>query len=389
MTFYIKKITQNKFYLLLGLILILYSNTIFYGYIWDDFDLVITTYDDIIKYTLESYLIRPVMFLSYFISNYFFNSPIFDHTINLILYIFLVKLLYDFGKKYHKENVSFLILLVWICLPWMGHIVIWISQRNDTLMMIFSLLAIKADRDQRTLKSIAYLFLGIFSKITCFLLPLYMIFINKKNKLKVLVYSLIQLVFIIIGALSYIRGGTKLKHLSELNVFENIILKIFHVLEGLITQIIPLPYFFNFMHFTAYFILFIAAIYFMNFKLKRDLVSLKNLELIILLFIFILPLAINSELRVSTFSSYFLISLVFVGVISNRFSKIILSLYLLHNLTVTVLSKKNFYSGVDDIEIYYPASVNGFYNNNYYSSKRSTLILLKKNLEEKVKDFFE
>ena len=68
MTFYIKKITQNKFYLLLGLILILYSNTIFYGYIWDDFDLVITTYNDIIKYTLESYLIRPVMFLSYFIS---------------------------------------------------------------------------------------------------------------------------------------------------------------------------------------------------------------------------------------------------------------------------------------------------------------------------------
>lgn len=385
----IKRLMQNKKGLLVVLILILYSDSIFYGYIWDDFDLVITTYDDIINHTLESYLIRPVMFLSYFISNYFFNSPIFDHFINIILYIICVVLLYDFGKRYHEKNNLFLILLVWISLPWMGHIVIWISQRNDTLMMIFSLLAIKADRKQKTLKSIAYLFLGIFSKITCFLLPLYMIFINKKNKLKVLVYSLIQLVFIMIGALSYYRGGTKLEHLSELNVFENIVLKIFHVLEGLITQLIPLPYFFNFIHFTFYFILFIAAICFMKFKLKKDLVSLKNLELIILLFIFIFPLSINSELRVGVFSSYFLISLVFVGIISNRFSKIILSLYLLHNLTVTVLSKKNFYSGVDNLEIYYPASVNGFYNNNYYSSKRSKLILLKNNLEEKLKDFFE
>ena len=385
----IKKLTQNKFYLLAGFILILYSNTIFYGYIWDDFDLVITTYDDVIKYTLESYLIRPVMFLSYYISNFFFNSPVFDHSINIILYIFSVKLLYDFGEKYHKKNVSFLILIVWICLPWMGHPVIWISQRNDILMIIFSLLAIKADRNQKTLTSIAYLFLGVFSKITCFLLPIYMVFVNKQNKLKVLIYSIIQVIFIIIGALSYARGGTKLKHLSELNTYESIILKIFHAIEGLITQIIPFPYFYNLVHFTIYFILFIVAVLFMNYKRKRDLISLTTLEIIVLFLVYSIPLAINPELRVSIFSSYFLISLIFIGVVSNRFSKIILGLYLLHNLTVTLLSKKNFYSGVDDLKTYYPASVNGFYNNNYYSSKRSMLIKLKKDLEQKLEYFFE
>ena len=76
---------RNKFYLLVAFILILYGNTIFYGYIWDDFDLVILKFNDVIELSIQSYHIRPIMFLSYVITNYFFNSSVFDHIINLSL----------------------------------------------------------------------------------------------------------------------------------------------------------------------------------------------------------------------------------------------------------------------------------------------------------------
>ena len=228
----------------------------------------------------------------------------------------------------------------------------------------------------------------MFMKDLPFLLPFYLVFINRKNKLKIFVYSIVQLFFIGIGALSYIRGGTKLKHLSELNTFESIILKFFHIFECIITQIIPFPYFYNYIHFLIYFILFIAAIILLDFKKIKKIVTLKTLDLIILMIVFSVPLAINSELRVGVFSSYFLISLLFITVVNNRFSKIFLGLYLFHNLTVTILSKKNYYSKIDSLETYYPGPKNGFYNNAFYSSKRSKLINLKKYIHEKYEKHF-
>ena len=123
---------RNKFYLLIAFILILYGNTIFYGYIWDDFDLVILKFNDVIELSIQSYHIRPIMFLSYVITNYFFNSSVFDHIINILLFVFATKLLYDFTIKTHNKLAAFFIMIVWISLPWISHTIIWISQRNDT-----------------------------------------------------------------------------------------------------------------------------------------------------------------------------------------------------------------------------------------------------------------
>ena len=154
---------KNKFYLLVAFILILYGNTIFYGYIWDDFDLVITTPSDIIQYTIASYLIRPIMFLSYFITNYFFNSSIFDHSVNITLFVIAAKLAFDFTTKTHDKFTAFFIILLWISLPWISHPIIWISQRNDTLMIIFSFLALKSDKNEKVFKSSIFLVLSILS----------------------------------------------------------------------------------------------------------------------------------------------------------------------------------------------------------------------------------
>ena len=369
---------RNKFYLLVAFILILYGNTIFYGYIWDDFDLVILKFNDVIELSIQSYHIRPIMFLSYVITNYFFNSSVFDHIINILLFVFATKLLYDFTVKTHNKLAAFFIMIVWISLPWISHTIIWISQRNDTLMIIFSLLAIKYDDEKQTLKSCVFLILSIFSKITSFLLPIYLIYKNRSNKFKVVIYSSVQIFFLFIGLLSYLREGTKLKHLSELTFVENIVLKFFHVFEGLITQIIPFPYFFDNKHAILYVIILIIGLIFMRYR--KSMSSAGN-ELKLLAVIFSIPLAINSELRIAIASSYFLISLIFLYVKPNYFSKIFLLFFIFYNTTVTHMSKKNYYSGQFSIDKYVPAPENGFYNNDFYRKKRKFLIEFKNNVK--------
>ncbi len=357
----------------------LYGDTIYYGYIWDDFDLVILKFTDIIEMTRETYLIRPVMFLSYFLTNYFYSSSTLDHIANIILFALAAKLLYDFTIKTHNKLAAFFIMIVWISLPWLSHTIVWISQRNDTLMIIFSLLAIKYDGNKETLKSCMCLLLSVFSKITSFLLPLYLIYKNRNNKKKVLIYSFIQSLFLFIGLLSFLRGGTKLKHLSELSFIESVLLKFFHVFEGIVTQAIPLPYFFNKSHLAFYITIMLVGLIFL--KYQKSITSQK-IELALLLLIFSIPLAINSELRIAITSSYFIISLVFLSVRSNNFSKLFLLIFIAHNIWVTIISKKNYFSGEYSLENYVAGPENGFYNNDFYRKKRVFLIKAKENIKK-------
>ena len=279
---------KNKFsFLILSFIIVLYGDTIYYGYIWDDFDLVILKFSDIIEMTRETYLIRPVMFLSYFLTNYFYSSSTLDHIANIILFALAAKLLYDFTIKTHNKLAAFFIMIVWISLPWLSHSIIWISQRNDTLMIIFSLLAIKYDGNKETLKSCMCLLLSVFSKITSFLLPLYLIYKNRNNKKKVLIYSFIQSLFLFIGLLSFLRGGTKLKHLSELSFIESVLLKFFHVFEGILIQAVPLPYFFNMSHLAFYITIMLVGLIFL--KYQKSITSQK-IELALLFLIFSISL---------------------------------------------------------------------------------------------------
>ena len=366
----------KKLYILILLfIVVLYGETIYYGYIWDDFDLVILKFQDIIDLTLNSYLIRPVMFLSYFLSNFFYSSSVLDHIVNIVLFALAAKLVFDFTTKTHNKLAAFFIMIVWISLPWLSHTIIWISQRNDTLMIIFSMLALKYDGNKQTLKSCVFLFLSVFSKITSFLLPLFLIYKNRKNKKKVLIYSFIQALFLSIGLISFLREGTKLPHLAELSFTESVLLKLFHVFEGILTQVIPFPYFFSQIHFIVYTVILIVVLVFLKYNHR---ITSQKKELALLFLIFSIPLAINSELRIAIASSYFFISLVFLTVKLNNLSKIFLLVFLSHNIWVTTVSKKNYFSGAYTLTKYVPAHPeNMFYNNPFYKEKRQILIKTK------------
>ncbi len=366
---------KKLYTLILLFIVILYGDTIYYGYIWDDFDLVILKLQDVIEMTLNTYLIRPVMFLSYFLSNFFYSSSVLDHIVNIVLFALAAKLVFDFTIKTHNKLAAFFIIIVWISLPWLSHTIIWISQRNDTLMIIFSMLAIKSDENKQTLKSCVFLFLSVFSKLTSFLLPLFLIYKNRKNKKKVLIYSLIQTLFLSIGLISFLREGTKLPHLNELSFIESVLLKFFHLFEGIITQVIPLPYFFSLIHFSVYAVILILALIFLKYN---HTITTQKKELALLFLIFSIPLAINSELRIAIASSYFFISLVFLWVKPYNLSKIFLLFFLAHNIWVTTVSKKNYFSGAYTLAIYVPPHPeNMFYNNSFYKEKRQFLIKTK------------
>ena len=368
-------LNYKKIYLLILLfIIILYGETIYYGYIWDDFDLVILKFNDIIDKTLNTYLIRPVMFFSYFLSNLFYSSSVLDHIVNIVLFALAAKLVFDFTTKTHNKLVAFLIMIVWISLPWLSHTIIWIAQRNDTLMIIFSMLAIKYDGNKQTLKSCVFLLLSVFSKITSFLLPLFLIYKNRKNKKKVLIYSFIQALFLCIGLLSFLREGTKLPHLAELSFTDSVLLKFFHVFEGILTQVIPFPYFFSQIHFTVYVIILVVVLIFLKYNHR---ITSQKKELALLFLIFSIPLAINSELRIAIASSYFFISLIFLSIKPNNLSKVFLLVFISHNIWVTTVSKKNYFSGAYTLTNYVPAPKNMFYNNAFYAKKRQFLIKTK------------
>lgn len=378
------KITKNNYYFfLISIIIIFFVDSIFYGYIWDDFWLTTITLDEIINKTFNSYLIRPVMFFSYYLSNLIFKSSIFDHLINILLFIYLIKLMFDFTRDRFNKKAAFLIILFWIFLPWVSHTIIWISQRNDTLMLIFFFLALKQLKNDKIVSSGFFLLLSLLSKLTVFLAPIYFIFKSKNNKFRLFFFSILQMFFLYVAYLSYKRGLQELKHINELSFIENIFLKFYHLAEGLLTQIIPIPYFVNFYHF----IIYLSTLVLIFYALKRQKINLKKTltDSLFLFFIFWMPLSINSELRVAIPSSFFLIYT--CGHLFNYADKklqMAFGILFLFNLTTTFYSKSNFKSLEFDQTKYLDEPENDFYNNSYYKSKKEFLLKVKNRLNEKI-----
>ena len=156
-------------------------------------------------------------------------------------------------------------------------------------------------------------------------------------------------------------------------------LKFFHVFEGILIQAVPLPYFFNMSHLAFYITIMLVGLIFL--KYQKSITSQK-IELALLFLIFSIPLAINSELRIAITSSYFIISLVFLSVRSNNFSKLFLLIFIAHNMWVTTISKKNYFSGEYSLENHVAGPENGFYNNDFYKKKRAFLIKAKENIKK-------
>ena len=385
------KILRNKPIILLIIIVsIIYVDTIFYGYIFDDFWLLKYTLKGIKNEILYGVHMRPVWYLSYYLSNYFFNSSIIDHLINLLLFFVCIIMLYNYTLRYHSRAKSFIILSIWATLPWLTFSVVWIAGRNDLLMIIFVLLSLNSFKNKNNVQTVIYLLLSFMSKINCFLLPIYFLYKSRNNKKQFSFYLLIQISFILISFISYKRGTNE--RFANLSLLESILNKFVHLFTGIITQVIPFPYFTSKFHFFFYIILLLIGILIFR-RVRKDrlkyFLSKSNIDTLILFSIFLAPMMVNSEVRIAIFTSYFLISLLFIEFksgVNKKLSLIFLLLFLGNNIYTTIVSKRNFYSREYDLnkrygKYYYGEqryAINNFYNNTFYIDKKSFLIELKK-----------
>jgi hypothetical protein len=367
---YLQSKSNILYYLIVSfLILILYGDSILYGYVSDDYIFINFKFKDVINESIHGLYFRPIWYLSYTLSNFFTHSPLFDHLINLSLFIACSILLFNYTLRFLSKIESLLLVCFWISLPWMVFPAVWISQRNDLLMIIFVFLSIKYFQ-KNTFLSIFFLISSFLSKTNSFLLPtfFFILSINKKKYKSAVLYGFIQLLFLIISA----RSLLKIESSINLNFIESALNRITHLIISLITQFIPIPFFYNFIHFIFYIIIILILL--LSVKLKDKINISDNREIFILLIIFWLPSSITSELRIVILCSYFLLLLIFKNTTIKKYKYFytFIILFFINNIIAINFCKKNFNSKNHNDKNYY-------YNNNFYLEKRKFFLKLLNN----------
>jgi tetratricopeptide (TPR) repeat protein len=174
---------------------------------------------------------RPMQLISLMIDAELGGSePWIYHLSNLLLHLFTVIVLFLFLIKIGiKEEISFLLSLLFSVNPMLTNAVAWIPARGDLLLCLFSLLSFMTFLEYFSKKKIIYFIihvfvflLAIFSKETAILLPililLYFYFVNKeKLRLKEIIPFLT--IWFIISAIFFALRQSVLKLDASSNEF--------------------------------------------------------------------------------------------------------------------------------------------------------------------------
>lgn len=185
----IKRDTIDKFYnnkeviFLIFINVILYFNTLFFGFVWDDIrqivfnDSLISSIKDLSFLTSRvgenvSYY-RPIFFLSLAIDALIFGYSEWGfHLSNLVIHTLVVITVYrliqclSFGK-----NVAFFTALIFTLHPSHSEAVAWISARNELLYSLFGLIAFLF-YIKKSFWGYPFFILSILSKETAVVLPI-------------------------------------------------------------------------------------------------------------------------------------------------------------------------------------------------------------------------
>lgn len=164
-------------------------------------------------YSDSYYYYRPILTLTFSIEATFFGSnPKIYHLTNIILFILSIYLMYVFLSKLkltlNKDILKCICILILVH-PIFTSSIVWISARNDTLLLVFlmvSLINLVNYLEQNRLKyliiCILFFTIALFTKETAIILiPLYILFIytfNYKITKKQIIYSVLILLPIII-----------------------------------------------------------------------------------------------------------------------------------------------------------------------------------------------
>ncbi|MCP4051137.1 MAG: hypothetical protein GY730_10590 [bacterium] len=375
-----KKITKNFqnlkdtwiVILFITVISILYGDSLFYGYITDDFGLITTNIPEILSKLYHGEQFRPLWYFSYYLTNYFFQSSIFDHLINLLLYCFAVVLAYKFALNYTSKLRSVIVILFWIILPWTVFPVVWISQRNDLIMYIFVLLSLNTFLKGNIFRAGFFALLSFLGKVTSMFFPIFFIYRGiKEKKIHLIVTNSLLFFCVFFLALFGFLNHVDPAYSQNINIFFKASKYLFHIIESSITQFIPMPFYINKYHFAIYAISLIFA-----FKALK-LTSLKNIrDIIVLALLFALPTAICPQLRVVGMESFFILLIIVssVKVANEKYLAVFITLFTLFNVLAVFEIKRNFNEESYTKKSSYSSVKSRYYLNDYYKNKQAVLL---------------
>jgi hypothetical protein len=376
---YIHNIDDRLLYVfLIMFVFILYGDSIYYGYISDDFYLVNLSIAQLTTQLVDGTHFRPLWFLSYIVTNYFFQSSYFDHFVNLVIYSTVIVLAYLYALKQLSKVKSFFIVMVWITLPWTVFPVVWISQRNDLIMYFFVFLSLQSFSKGQIVRSALYTTLAFLGKVTSMFLPFYFIYkgIKANNRLAIILNSAVAVLIFILALHGYMNNNPQ-AHLKDIEFLFKIGNHLFHLIDSTISQFIPFPFFVNLYHVIIYFVFLFFAVLTLKFNTfsgidARD----KLIDTTIIVALFMLPTAISSQLRIVGMESYFILLVLatMLKVKNIRYMPILISSYLIFNIYAIISTKEHFKTFHYDPSVFLSAPTTSYYNNEYYSEKRKILI---------------
>ncbi|MEM7350221.1 MAG: hypothetical protein AAF657_05410 [Acidobacteriota bacterium] len=234
--------------------LLVYLETLSFGYIWDDQLLVELDWAGALERAFNGLHVRPLWYLSYVVSQSLSPSPVFEHAVNLALFSLSVVLAHRVALGFLAPRAAWLVTVVWTLLPWNAYPVTWIAQRNDLLVFVFGFASLLAGRQQRYRLAWLLLAAGLFSKITLIAVPLYFVWWawregRERVAAAFLALFLGYLTLALRGYLLYFEPGP---HLAPASWILQQLRFPAHWLEHLVLLVVPLPFFVGIGHAALY-----------------------------------------------------------------------------------------------------------------------------------------
>lgn len=201
---------MKKILIIIILGLLIYSYSLFNGFVWDDEEQIVnnvfvhsvnnipilfktSTFNSGGAGILSGTYYRPLMMTFFsFVYQIFGPNPFFFHFFQLVFHIATTVLIYYFLKYFFKKKLSLILAIIFLVHPVNVEAVAYISAIQDIFYVLFGLLAfyfVIQDKDKFNFKNIflinLFLFLSLLSKETAFLffilIFLYQFIFRKKN----------------------------------------------------------------------------------------------------------------------------------------------------------------------------------------------------------------
>ena len=284
------------------LVLFLYIPTLFYGRYMDDCRYLYQHPMGIVQAFKNDRHIQLVYYTSFYLQNLVTMSPIFGHTINIVLYGISLILGWKVAKIFlKKDNVVFVFMLFWVLFPVSAVPVTWISERNDLLTFVFCFLAILTYYKDRFWMSLGCMTIALFCKNTVIFFPLFFVwehFRQKRYRWMVISGGIFTGVFL----LAFLQVQYRLLS-GELHLFwvgrsflVMCMYACYHVLALGSALIFPMSCCLNSITMGIY--AGLLGIFSILIYLNRDHLRKPNLDLIVLIFVFFLCFFTTIEFRV-------------------------------------------------------------------------------------------